>query len=102
MKIDSETALVDLVGYLKSSPETVKEQAAPTKNESPQIQSDTVEISNRSQETIQVREVIDQVKDVREEKVDELRSAVQSGTYGVNGEEVADGIIGESIVDIVL
>lgn len=49
-----------------------------------------VELSQTSQEVQMAREAIEMQPDMREEKVAALRAQVESGSYEVNSEEVAE------------
>jgi len=59
-----------------------------------------VSLSDRAKDIQQAKKTIDQLPDVREEKVKELKNAIDTGTYRVEGEKVADKMIGESLLDI--
>jgi len=52
-----------------------------------------VTISSRASEFQGVKEKLDAVPEVRVEVVDELKGKIESGSYNVEGEKVADGII---------
>lgn len=59
-----------------------------------------VTLSERAREIQQVRQAVEALPDVREEKVDELKERIASGEYRVDGEKVAEKMIGESLLDI--
>lgn len=60
---------------------------------------DRVELSTRSREMQSVEELIRSTPDVREGKVEQIRRSIESGTYNVRAEQVADKIIGGSLID---
>lgn len=43
---------------------------------------------------------VSKLPDVREEKVREIKDQVDKGTYNVSGQQIADKMVGESIIDL--
>ncbi len=68
-------------------------------DDSPQPGSDRIELSVRSREIQHLDELIRSTPDVRESKVEQVRSAIENGTYNVKAEKIADKILGGSLVD---
>ncbi len=58
-----------------------------------------VEVSASSQEVKQVKAQIEQMPDVREDRVQALKAQIESGKYQVSGEDIADLIIRRSLAD---
>lgn len=54
---------------------------------------DVVAISKTAKEYQVAQKALTKVSDVRQEKIDELKSRVESGTYNVNASEIADKIV---------
>lgn len=61
--------------------------------------SDRIELSVRSREIQHLDELVRSTPDIREAKVEQIRSAVESGTYNVKAEKIADKIIGGNVID---
>ncbi|HQL00892.1 MAG TPA: flagellar biosynthesis anti-sigma factor FlgM [Smithellaceae bacterium] len=59
-----------------------------------------VDLSTRAREIQQAKVEIARLPDVREEKVQEIKSQVDNGTYNVSGEQIANKMVGESIIDL--
>ncbi len=59
-----------------------------------------VDLSTMAKEIQQAKVEVSKVPDVREEKVQEIKSQVEKGTYNVSGEQIADKMVGESVVDL--
>ena len=59
-----------------------------------------VNLSTKARDIQQLRDAINQLPDVREDKVRELKDQVEKGTYDVNGQKVADKMVAESLLDI--
>ncbi len=68
-------------------------------NVSGKQRADEVTISREALSTQQVRKYMQEIPDVRIERVRDLQARIQSGTYDVSGEDIAEKIIGRSIVD---
>jgi len=60
---------------------------------------DRIELSVRGREIQQLDELIRSTPDVREAKVEQIRSAIESGTYNVKAEKIADKILGGNVID---
>jgi negative regulator of flagellin synthesis FlgM len=61
--------------------------------------SDSVTISGRSDEILKAKELYNELPDVRQELVNELKEKIRSGEYEVTSKEVADKIMHRAIVD---
>jgi negative regulator of flagellin synthesis FlgM len=62
-------------------------------------QPDRVELSVRSREIQNLDELIQATPDIREALVERIRQSIGNGTYNVKAEQVADKIIGGSLID---
>ena len=58
-----------------------------------------VDISGRAQEVRRVTELIKQLPEVREDRVQALKAQFESGTYHVSSEDIADLIIRRALAD---
>ena len=63
---------------------------------------DKIEISTRTNELKTLIEKVKASPDVRQDKVDSIREAIQNGTYDVQGKLVAKEIIKSSLLDEIL
>jgi len=59
-----------------------------------------VDLSTMAKEIQQAKVEVSKVPDVREEKVQEIKGQVEKGTYNVSGEQIANKMVGESVVDL--
>ncbi len=60
---------------------------------------DEMVLSMESKMVQAVKQHLETVPDIRQEKVDELRTAVKTGTYHVDGKQIAEKMLGRTIVD---
>ncbi len=58
-----------------------------------------VEVSSQGQDVQFVQRVLSRVSDVREDRVQALKTAIENGTYKVSGEDIADLIIRRALAD---
>jgi len=101
MKINSN--MVDLANYLKGVKKyNHSKEDIQVKTAANSVESDKVQISKRSKEIQRVREAVEASPDVRSEKVKELKTAVESGSYNVKGEAIAEEMIKRSVIDTLL
>ena len=61
---------------------------------------DVVQISERSQEFSRIRQLVDAQPDVRLDRVNKLAKLIDSGTYDVKGEQIAEAIIQKNLIDL--
>ena len=61
--------------------------------------SDKVELSSRKQEIETIKEKVMASPVIRQEKVDQIRVAIETGTYSVRGELVARSMLKSSLLD---
>jgi len=61
---------------------------------------DTVSISSKAKEVSSLTSKIKASPDVRTERVDELKSQIQNGTYDVQGRKVAEKMVNLAVDDL--
>jgi negative regulator of flagellin synthesis FlgM len=59
-----------------------------------------VNLSAKARDIQQLRDAVNRLPDVREDKVRELKEQVDKGTYTVDGQKVAEKMVSESLLDI--
>jgi len=65
------------------------------------IATERVDLSAKAKELQRIRQVLDQIPDVREGKIQELKDRIASGNYAVESEKVAAKMVGESLIDMI-
>lgn len=60
---------------------------------------DKLDFSAESKMVQSVKQYLEIVPDVRQDMVDELQTAVKIGSYHVNGKEIAEKMLGRTVVD---
>lgn len=56
--------------------------------------------SERTQEFLRIRQLVDALPDVRLERVNRLAKAIDEGTYQVSGRQIAEAIIEKHLIDL--
>jgi negative regulator of flagellin synthesis FlgM len=64
------------------------------------VQGDRISISSQTRDINLAKGVIDKLPDVREDVVNDIKKAIDSGTYTVNLDKVAGKMVTDSILDI--
>jgi negative regulator of flagellin synthesis FlgM len=76
----------------KIDPSNQKLDKAPAKT-------DTVVISDAAKRIQEIRNQLDEIPDVREEKVAQLKNQIENGTYEINPGKIAEKIISEGLIN---
>jgi negative regulator of flagellin synthesis FlgM len=104
MEINGKSPLIDL--STRTNRLEVQEQQAQqvqrfqkTDGGSPVSDRDRVELSVRSREMQHIQELIQSTPDVREGLVQRVRQSLDSGTYNVKAEQVAEKMMNGSCID---
>ena len=71
--------------------------APDNKPEKTAVKTDTVVISDAAKRIQEARRQLDHIPDVREEKVSQLRSQIQNGTYEIDADKIAGKMIKEGL-----
>lgn len=70
-------------------------------NKTDRVQDDKVSLSDESRDLQTATQAVESTPDVRQEKVNELKQAVESGRYQVDATKVAEKMIGSIISETV-
>jgi negative regulator of flagellin synthesis FlgM len=82
--------------------DSVKDEAEKPIAPGATIATERVDLSNKAKDIQKIKQVLDQTPEVREEKVQELRRQIESGSYAINPGRIADKMLGESLIDIMV
>jgi negative regulator of flagellin synthesis FlgM len=100
MEINTKTPLTGIdTGLQRADLNSQAQRPQAPDRQAPASDSDRIEFSVRSQEIQQLNEQIRASADIRESKVEQVRSAIENGTYNVKAEKIADKIISGSLLD---
>jgi negative regulator of flagellin synthesis FlgM len=100
MEINGNNSLVNLNASVQKLDLQQQNQRSPKTGEGSSTSgNDRIELSVRGREIQQLNALIRSTPDIREAKVEQVRSAIENGTYNVKAEKIADKILGGGLVD---
>ena len=95
-KIDDHTTQM-IQQYQK--PEKVEDRSSEPQVSGHLAPQEKVNLSTTAKDVQRIKNTIDQLPEVREEKVREIQAQIDRGTYKVDGEKIAEKMVGESLLD---
>jgi negative regulator of flagellin synthesis FlgM len=85
--------------YQKGEP--VRNEAEKSVGASGALTTEKVDLSKKAKEIQQIKKILDEIPEVRQDKVRALKSQIANGTYRVDPEKIAEKMVGEALIDIV-
>ena len=96
MEIDKNQG-VQLDAYVNPVQEKKQADQAAEQAKASAVKTDTVVISDAAKRIQEARAMLDEIPDVREDKVAELRNQIRNGTYQVDAEKTAEKLLKEQL-----
>ena len=90
---------IGLDAYVNQVHDKNKVDTPEEKPEKTAVKSDTVVISDAARRIQEARKQLEEIPDVREDKVSQLREQIQNGTYEINAEKIAGKMIKEGLLN---
>ena len=90
---------IGIDAYINQVHDNSKVGTPDTKPETTTKKADSVVISDAAKRVQEARNQLNDIPDVREEKVAQLRNQIQNGTYEINAEKIAGKLIKESLLN---
>lgn len=100
MKVDGEKR-INLIEELIRSKNVRSQDDGKMRGRIEQDRADKVEIANKT-EIKRLRQIMESIPAIREEKVERIREAIESKTYNVKGELVARSLLKSHIFETIL
>jgi negative regulator of flagellin synthesis FlgM len=94
------TDKVDIAGA-GMQPEKVRGKAS-SGQKGEVIPQDQVVVSDQAKEIGRLQASVSKLPDVRPDRVEDVKNAVNSGTYNVKGEAVAGKVLKEAVIDSII
>ena len=92
---------IQVDAYVNQLQDTKKADQAADQAKESATKTDTVVISDAAKRIQEARAKLDDIPDVREEKVADLRNQIQNGTYKADAEKTADKLLKEQLGNVV-
>ena len=90
---------VQIDAYVNQVQDKNKVDPSENKSDKAAAKTDTVVISDAAKRIQEVRSQLDEVPDVNEEKVAQLRNEIENGTYKINADQIAGKMIREGLIN---
>ena len=90
---------IGIDAYVNQVQDKNKVENPDNKPEKKAVKADTVIISDAAKRVQEARRQLDEIPDVREDKVSQLRSQIQNGTYEINADKIAGKMIKEGLLN---
>ncbi len=90
---------VNIEAYVNQVQDKDKVETTSDQPEKQQVKADTVELSDMGKRVQEANKQLENIPDIREDKVAQLKEQVENGTYEVDAEKVADKMIRDSLLN---
>ncbi len=99
MEISGKVPAVKIDAYLNNVQDKKKTDDSSSNISKPVQNEDKVDLSQNVRDVKEAKEQLDYIPDVREEKVAEIKSQLENGTYNIDGKKIALNMMRESLID---
>ena len=93
---------IQIDAYVNQVHDKTKMDPSDNKPDKAAARTDTVVISDAAKRIQEARMQLDEIPDVREDKVDQLRNQIENGTYEIDADRIAGKMITEGLINDVL
>jgi len=102
MEITPNDNTINIDAYVNNINDKQKAENTSDKAEKNVAKTDTVNISDAAKEIQEVRKELDNIPEVRAEKVEQLKNQIENGTYEIKSEEIAEKMLKDSLLNDLL
>lgn len=103
MKIDGQKSIVDSSIYIQSPEKKDEVRSQQTvQNPSKEVSREKVSLSEMAKDIQKILKALKNTPEIKEEKVAELKSSIEAGTYSVNETLVVNKMVREFLLDEIL
>ncbi len=99
MEINSNDNTINIDAYVNKISDKQQAENISDKVEKNVAKTDTVNISDAAKEIQEVRKELDNIPDVRADKVEQLKNQIENGTYEIKSEEIAEKMLKDSLLN---
>ncbi len=99
MEVTGKNITTTLEAYASKVQQINQPAQTNSEKEQPRVQGDTVSLSREAREVAAITQKLQETPDVREDKVSEIQEKIESGTYNVDGQKAANGLMMESLIN---
>ena len=99
MEITGKPPSNGISGYVQNVRDDKTDANRPEDRGAPETGDDRVRLSNGAREVREAIQVMNELPDVRSEKVTELKAQIEQGTYQPDGRRIAFHLLKQSLLD---
>jgi len=97
MEITPKDNTIHIDAYVNNIDEKNKVAPAADTSASKVAKTDTVAISGAAKEIQEARQQLDEIPDIRAEKVAEIKNQIENGTYEIKSAEIAEKMLSDAL-----
>ena len=90
---------VNIEAYVNQVQDKDKVETTSDQPEKQQVKADTVELSDTGKRVQEAHKQLENIPDIREDKVAQLKEQIENGTYEVDAEKVAEKMLKDSLLN---
>jgi negative regulator of flagellin synthesis FlgM len=90
---------IQIDAYVNQVHDKTKVDPSDNKLDKAAVKTDTVVISDAAKRIQEARMQLDEIPDVREDKVAQLRNQIENGTYEIDADKIAAKMIKEGLIN---
>ena len=99
MEVTGKNITTTLEAYANKVQETKQPAPANREKEQTSVKGDTVSLSREAKEAAAITRKLEETPDRRSDKVAEIQEKIEAGTYNVDGQKAANGMLKESLIN---
>ena len=97
MKISDQNASVNIDAYINQVKKNQEADPSVEATGQENRKQDSVELSQTAKELQAARKIIEQVPEIRTDKVAQLKAQIENGTYDIDSGKIAEKLLQESL-----
>lgn len=102
MKVTGDNRFTNIDAYVKNIEDKKRVDSSFKQTSGEVVSKDEVVLSPKAKEIQKAKEILDSVPDIRKQKVAEIKTQIEDGTYKIDGEKIALKVIEESLLNELL
>ena len=99
MEISNKNHAINIDAYVNQVNNKTNSQSVSEQSAKPAAKTDTVEISGTAKKIQEAKSQLEDIPDIREEKVAKLKSQIENGTYEINADKIASSMIRDALLN---
>ncbi len=102
MKIIDNRSFINIDAYVRNIDENKKVDTTCKNNTNSVLKEDKVELSSAAIKLQEAKKIMDSIPDIREQKIAQIKTQIENGTYQIDGRKTASGLLKESLLNDLL